>query len=289
MIIMRLCIALPQNINRGVSVVVVIIIGYPISTRAAHAVTFRSVAAAQSKFSFIFIFFLPQKNTVKLFGLLVYHTVAVVVVVSIGGEGGGVFFCITLIRWNSPKPPSDFLQCLPLAVSYQFHCCILIPIQSKVGIRKNNNSISFPAGGGGEGEYFCNSLFMSFVLLCQHYVHFVYYYYSHLFFFFVFIFHYCCCFALNYYTYVCLFLSFAPVCVVLLLPLLPLLLLLLFLFEGTDICSTFWLIPFFHKRKGNCSFVLLSSSSSSPSSLPQFASRMYWQGTFFYCIFCCCR
>lgn len=87
---MRLCIALPQNINRGVSVVV-IIIGYPISTRAAHAVTFRSVAAAQSKFSFIFIFFLPQKkNTVKLFGLLVYHTVAVVVV-SIGGEGGGVF------------------------------------------------------------------------------------------------------------------------------------------------------------------------------------------------------
>lgn len=99
MIITRLCIALPQNINRDVSVVV-IIIGYPISTRAAHAVTFRSVAAAaQSKFSFIFIFFLPQKkNTVKLFGLLVYHTVAVVVV-SISGEGGGVFvFCITLIR-----------------------------------------------------------------------------------------------------------------------------------------------------------------------------------------------
>lgn len=134
-------------------------------------------------------------------------------------------------------------------------------------------------------HFFC---FVVAPLLCQHYVHFVYYYYSHLFFFFVFIFHCCCCFALNYYTYASsyalpLFASFFyyPCC--------PLLLLLLFLFEGTDICSTFWLIPFFHKRKGNCSFVLLSSSSSSPSSLPQFASRMYWQGTLFYCIFCCCR
>lgn len=158
-----------------------------------------------------------------------YHTVAVVVV-SIGGEGGGVFFCVTLIRWNSPKPPSDFLQCLPLAVSYQFHCCILIPIQTKVGIRKNNNSISFPAGGGGEGEYFCNSLLMSFVLLlllfccCPIVVSTLCAFCLLLLFSFVFLFRLYFPLLLLFRVellHVSLLLSFAPVCVVLLLPLLP--------------------------------------------------------------------